>query len=151
MAIDRRRLKGQNMPTRLRKIRKQRGTRFHGWGQVGQHRSSGMRGGYGNAGLMKHKWSWTVKYDPDHFGKHGFTPPTQIVTKNWINVGQLDNLKINLSKDESKGQILNLNEMGYDKLLGQGQVKKAFNIIVNNCSASAKTKIEKAGGKIELE
>lgn len=139
------------MPTRLRKVRKQRGSRFHGWGQVGQHRSSGCSGGYGNAGLMKHKWTWTVKYDPDHFGKNGFIPPTQVNIKKWINVGELDNLALNKLKNESKIQTINLNEMGYDKLLGQGQVIKAFNIIVNKISASAKIKIEKAGGKIELE
>ena len=28
------------MPTRLRKIRRQRATRYMGWGQVGQHRAS---------------------------------------------------------------------------------------------------------------
>ncbi len=139
------------MPTRLRKVRKQRGTRFHGWGQVGQHRGAGSRGGRGNAGLMKHKWTWTVKYDPDHFGSKGFIPPSQVKDKKWINIGQLDNLVLNKSKDNSQIQILNLNEMGYDKLLGQGQVKKIYNIIVNKISVTAKNKIEKAGGKIELE
>ena len=137
------------MPTRLRKVRKQRGSRFHGWGQVGQHRGAGSRGGRGNAGLMKHKWTWTVKYDPDHFGSKGFIPPSQVKDKKWINIGQLDNLVLNKSKDNSQIQILNLNEMGYDKLLGQGQVKKIYNIIVNKISANAKNKIEKAGGKIE--
>ena len=35
------------MATRLRKSRKQRGSRFCGWGQIGQHRASGSRGGVG--------------------------------------------------------------------------------------------------------
>ena len=38
------------MPTRLRKVRKQRGSRTHGYGQIGQHRHSGKQGGHGNAG-----------------------------------------------------------------------------------------------------
>ena len=60
------------MPTRLRKIRRQRATRYMGWGQVGQHRASGRRGGKGHTGFLKHKWTWTVKYDPSMFGKTGF-------------------------------------------------------------------------------
>ena len=53
------------MPHKLRKIRKQRATRYHGWGQVGQHRKSGGRGGKGKAGGRKHFWIRTVKYEKD--------------------------------------------------------------------------------------
>jgi|TARA_B100000315_G_scaffold151648_1_gene140429 large subunit ribosomal protein L15 len=137
------------MPTRLRKIRKQRGTRFHGWGQVGQHRSTGMKGGSGKAGLLKHKWTWTVKYDPNHFGAKGFTPPNQKITKQWINIGQLDDFAVSQAKGKGKLHVIDLNKMGYDKLLGQGQVKGSFKIIVSEFSGNAKTKIEKAGGSIE--
>ena len=42
------------MATRLRKTRKYRGSRNHGWGQIGQHRASGHKGGLGQSGLMKH-------------------------------------------------------------------------------------------------
>ena len=35
------------MATRFRKSRRQRGSRYCGWGQVGQHRQSGSRGGIG--------------------------------------------------------------------------------------------------------
>jgi len=38
------------MPTRLRKTRKLRGGRHMGWGQVGQHRASGHKGGLGRSG-----------------------------------------------------------------------------------------------------
>ncbi|MEM0231544.1 MAG: hypothetical protein QXG78_00335, partial [Candidatus Methanomethyliaceae archaeon] len=64
---------------REKKVRKQRGSRTYGWGTVGQHRKSGMRGGFGNAGLHKHKWSWTIKYGKDHFGKYGFIRPKAVV------------------------------------------------------------------------
>lgn len=64
------------MPTRLRKVRKQRGSRTHGYGQVGQHRHSGKQGGHGNAGLHKHKWSWLIINDPNHFGRDPFRPPS---------------------------------------------------------------------------
>ena len=48
------------MATRFRKSRRQRGTRYCGWGQIGQHRQSGSRGGVGQAGKHKHFWIRTV-------------------------------------------------------------------------------------------
>ena len=42
------------MATRLRKTRKLRGGRHMGWGQVGQHRSFGHKGGLGRSGHLKH-------------------------------------------------------------------------------------------------
>ena len=48
------------MATRLRKTRKHRGSRSHGWGQVKGHRSSGAKGGVGESGRMKHEWTYTV-------------------------------------------------------------------------------------------
>jgi len=136
------------LPTRLRKVRRQRGSRFHGWGQVGQHRNNGGKGGVGQAGLLKHKWTWTVKYDPDHFGKNGFVSPTRKVIKQWINVGQLDDLASSLNMGKTKKPILDLIEMGYEKLLGQGQVKGTYQIKVASFSESAKNKVEKTGGSL---
>ncbi len=45
------------MATRFRKTRKFRGSRNHGWGQVGQHRASGHKGGLGQSGMLKHHFS----------------------------------------------------------------------------------------------
>lgn len=136
------------MPTRLRKIRRQRGSRTHGWGQVGQHRGSGSKGGTGKAGLHKHKWSWTVKYAPNHFGHDSLKPPNQLKAEKWINVGQLDVLYGIREIDNRKEATINLVEMGYDKLLGAGFVSNAYTIFAKSFTPSAKTKIEKAGGKL---
>lgn len=135
------------MPTRLRKVRRQRGSRTHGYGQVGQHRHSGKQGGHGNAGLHKHKWSWLVKFDPDHFGRDPFRPP-QYYDKpdKWINVGDLDGL----STQKSKGPVaLDLAAMGVEKLLGSGSVGGAYVVKVDSFTKRAQSKIEKAGGRIE--
>src|SRR3989442_1580984 len=78
------------MPTRSRKVRRMRGSRTHGYGQVGQHRPSGKQGGHGQAGLHKHKWAWTVKFEPDHFGRDPFRPPRRTRPSRWINVVHLD-------------------------------------------------------------
>ena len=78
------------MPTRKKKSRKQRGSRYCGWGQVGQHRKSGMRGGVGKAGGRKHKWLHTIKYDPDRYTHKGFTTPSSLNYVKTINVGEID-------------------------------------------------------------
>jgi len=139
------------LPSRIRKIRRQRGSRSMGWGQVGQHRKTGMKGGSGITGRLKHKWSWTVKYGKDHYGTKGFTPPTSISIKKWTNVGKLDEIfrqlsgKITHSKQKAE---INLDKLGYEKLLGNGIVKGAYIINVNSFTKSAKEKIEKTGGEI---
>lgn len=140
------------MPHRLRKVRKQRGSRTHGWGQVGQHRGIGMRGGHGKAGRKKHKWTYVVKYDRNYFGKHGFQ-------RSWANrptttnVGELDTQIEELMtheairKEETEYHI-NLDELGIGKLLGSGRVTKPIRVIVKSWSATAAQKIEAAGGQI---
>lgn len=134
------------MPTRLRKVRRLRGSRYHGYGQVGQHRKSGSRGGRGQAGLHKHKWSWTVKYDPDHFGSSIFHPPQQSKLKKWVNVGQLDGLYAKIRASTQKdGDILDLASLGYQKLLGRGEIKGAYKIRIAAASQTAKEKLSKSG------
>lgn len=139
------------MATRKRKVRKLRGSRTMGWGQVGQHRKSGGKGGHGNAGLHKHKWSWTVVYAPDHFGKEGFKPRGRVnKVKAWISVGKLDELyqSRGASGERDGLPVLDLSALGYEKLLGGGSVKGAYYVIVGSFTEGAKEKVEAAGGKI---
>ena len=63
------------MPSRTSRFR---GSRTHGRGQKAG-RGKGKRGGFGNSGMHKHKFKWMIKYDPDHFGRHGFKRP-QLIT-----------------------------------------------------------------------
>jgi large subunit ribosomal protein L15 len=115
--------------------------RTHGYGQIGQHRHSGSRGGHGNAGLHKHKWSWMIINDPDHFGRDPFRPPGHFRASRWINVGQLDGM--------AKGtKSLDLSSMGIDKLLGSGEVGGAYQVKVDSFTKKAQAKIEAAGGRI---
>ncbi|MHB1909532.1 MAG: uL15 family ribosomal protein [Nitrososphaerales archaeon] len=132
------------MASRLRKVRRYRGSRTHGWGQITQHRHSGSRGGTGMAGMHKHKWSYTVKYAPDHFGHNRFAPPNRMITKRWLNLEDLAPLL-------KQGEKLDLTKLGYDKLLGQGTIAKAVDIVVPRASASAIKKIKQAGGSIVVE
>jgi large subunit ribosomal protein L15 len=129
--------------TRTRKSRKYRGSRTHGYGQIGQHRHSGSRGGHGNAGLHKHKWSWLIKYDPDHFGRDPFRPRGYVRPINWANVGDLDTL--------ASGRSVDLTSMGIKKLLGSGTVSGSYEVKVDSFTKRAQAKIEAAGGKIAVK
>ena len=142
------------MPHKDRKVRKQRGSRTHGWGQIGQHRSRGGRGGTGKAGLDKHKWTYVVKHDPTYWEKKGFISTKTLGKKvNIINVGKLDDLtkKLELSKKLEKKEnkiFLDLDSLGYDKLLGNGKVLKPMIVKISSFSKSASKKLVEAGGSI---
>jgi large subunit ribosomal protein L15 len=139
------------MPHDLRRTRKYRGSRYCGWGQVGQHRKSGSRGGKGFAGGHKHFWIQTVKYNPLRFRRIGFKPPSVLEPMPaTINVGELEDLALKLlGKEKLTGETeLDLTEIGIAKLLGRGSVSKAFKVKVRSISTNAKNKIEGAGGSI---
>jgi len=136
------------MATRLRKTRKFRGSRNHGWGQVGQHRASGHKGGLGISGLMKHHYSSMLKEDPDHFGHDSTHPPHPNVTKKWASVRDLDDLFAKFGKKEGDKKIIDLNANGYDKLLGGGEISNAYTVKIIQYTASAQEKVKQAGGEV---
>jgi large subunit ribosomal protein L15 len=140
------------MPTRLRKVRKQRGSRTHGYGQIGQHRHSGKQGGHGNAGLHKHKWSWLIINDPDHFRRDPFRPPSWHKVSKWANVGDLGSFAEDGDNSSKGGTVsIDLESRGVEKLLGAGSVTRAYNVKVSSYTERAKQKLEEAGGKILAE
>jgi len=136
------------MPHKLRRIRKTRGSRTQGYGRVGQHRDTGSKG-YRKCGRHKAKWSYVIRYEPNHFGKNGFTSPKNIrQTKNPINVGKLDETAQELTTQSEKGKYIDLEKLGYTKLLGSGQVNQPLVVKVAACSPSAAEKIKNAGGQV---
>ena len=136
---------------RDRKVRRQRGSRLYGWGTIGQHRKSGMRGGFGNAGLHKHKWSWAVKYGKDHYGKDGFVRPVAVLEEaSAINVGSLQSLiegKV-VEKDGKGRAMIDLSSLGYDKLLGGGKIDFPVVVKASKFTELAKKKVADAGGEV---
>lgn len=136
------------MATRFRKSRRQRGTRYCGWGQIGQHRQSGSRGGVGQAGKHKHFWIRTVIEESNHFGHPQLKSRHKIFVKKWVNVKDLDFLYSKYVKNDSENKLLDLTKLGYDKLLGGGNVTKKMNIKVEQISRRAAEKIQTIGGSI---
>lgn len=139
------------MATRFRKSRRQRGSRFCGWGQIGQHRQSGSRGGIGGAGKHKHFWIRTVIEEPDHFGHDSTKPTRQNRLNRWVNLRDVNDLASRFGTMNEHGKlVLDLRSIGYDKLLGGGTLLKPIVVRVARVSATAKQKIELVGGDIVL-
>jgi large subunit ribosomal protein L15 len=114
-----------------------------GWGRIGQHRKAGSKGGVGKAGLHKHKWSWTVKYGQDSFGKHGFKRPWIKHEEKAINLEKL----VEILSRQNRSEI-DLSELGYTKILGRGSINKKIVVKALSASKSAIEKIKSAGGDI---
>ncbi len=142
------------MPHKLRKTRKQRGSRTMGYGRVGQHRKAGGRGGKGKAGGRKHFWIQTLKYNPERFMKTGFKPPSALKPRHEvINIGELEDLALRTFGAEklragAEPLDLNLTELGYGKLLGRGKVRVPLRVRVPAHTPRALEKVEAAGGEI---
>jgi len=141
------------MVVRIKKKRRRGERTYHGSHK--KRRGKGSKGGSGKAGLHKHKWSYTVKYEPDHFGKRGFTSvKKKYYVEKAINIGELNELISKLEKENKlsveNGKIkINLEEFGYDKILGRGKIDRAIIVEVKKVSKSAKEKIEEKGGEIK--
>lgn len=141
------------MATRKRKIRKQRGSRTHGWGTSGQHRKSGMRGGFGNVGRFRHKKSAVIRYGSE-VEKKRLLPKLLKKHRSVANVGQLEDLFVHpecahaVSEHEGK-KLLDLQSLGYTKLLGSGSIRSPIVVKIEKFSKSAAAKIEAAGGQIQ--
>ena len=136
------------MATRLRKTRRLRGGRHMGWGQVGQHRASGHKGGLGVTGFQKHHYSSLLKDEPDHYGHESTSPPHPNITKKWASGRDLDDLFAKFGKEEGGKKIVDLESAGYDKLLGGGNISNAYSVKVENFTASAEEKLKAVGGEI---
>jgi len=129
---------------RRKKFRKMRGSRSCGYGSHKKHRGAGSRGGRGKAGRFKHKKSWVIRFEPDYFGKRGFTVPPEVKKEvRIINLRDIDNLAKKLKKTE-----IDLNELGYDKVLSKGKLTQPLTIKAKKFVERAKKKIEGAGGKV---
>ncbi|MEO9308299.1 Ribosomal protein L15 [Nitrosotalea sinensis] len=137
------------MPTRARKTRKYRGSRHCGWGQIGQHRASGHKGGLGQSGLHKHHFIRMLMTDPRHFGHDSTHPPHPNLVRKWASVRDLDDIYAKFGKQEGGKKLIDLTELGYDKLLGGGQTENAYVVKVEKFSASAEEKVKRSGGEVQ--
>ncbi len=126
-----------------------RGRRRCGYGFGKKHRGKGSKGGKGMAGTGKkagQKKTWVNAKMPDYFGRHGFTSRARRMPS--IN---LDEISRSIEKFAREGKAKKTPEgteieLSGFKVLGRGELKDKVIIKAKSFSASAKEKIEKAGG-----
>jgi large subunit ribosomal protein L15 len=123
-----------------------RGSRTHGYGRVGQHRKSGSKGRR-KVGRHKHGWSYVLRYEPNYFKKKRFKSLKK-VEERVINLKDLEEIARNLSLKKADKIFVDLEMMGYDKLLGNGNISLSLSVKVPSCSKTALKKIEAAGGQV---
>ncbi len=141
-----------------KKKRRQRGTRSHGGGSSKNRRGAGHRGGRGNAGRSKHEL-----HGSEPLGKHGFTRPSSVQDDvRTVEVRTLDEdatvlAAEGLAEETDDGYRIDARDVvddGYDadavKVLGGGQVHNALEVVADAFSASARERIEDAGGEALL-
>jgi large subunit ribosomal protein L15 len=135
------------MPHKLRKIRKKRGSRTQGYGRVGQHRKGGSKGGR-KAGRHKHLWSYVHRYEPDYFKRKRLKSLTDKSEIRIINLKELEEIALQRATGRKEKITLDLEKMGYDKLLGSGKISIPLAVKIPAWSKAAQQKIEAAGGEI---
>ena len=146
------------MIIKRKKSKRYRGSQTHGGGSKKKRRGAGNRGGRGMAGSGKRadqkKPTILKLYGNSYFGKVGFTSKNRKKISP-INIRTIENklyswLKNGVLKKENDLIKINLNEMGYNKLLSKGKPKNKFDIEVEYASRNAVEKIQKSGGKINV-
>jgi len=140
-----------------RKYSRQRGSWTHGWGAKKKHRGAGNRGGRGMAGTGKR--ADTVKpliWDNlKYFGRYGFRkkgPKEKIVP---INISYFEEHFDRLLKEKKIEQkdgmyLVEIEKLGFNKLLGAGKVTKKFKLITKYAAKTAVEKVKKSGGDVIL-
>jgi len=145
------------MKRKSKKVTKMRASKTHGWGAMKKHRGAGSRAGRGMAGTGKRADQKKSMINPStYFGRHGFKHKVNRKDYKTINLSDLQRRLEVLVADKSieeKGGVftIDLGKIGYEKLLGSGNVDVKLHIKVKEASKSAIRKIEEAKGKVEVE
>lgn len=141
-----------------KKNSRQRATTTHGWGSMKKHRGAGNRGGRGNAGSGKRgdakKPTFRVKLKRE-LGRHGFSNAAGRTVFKPVNIYYIENSFETLLAQkyitENKGiYVLDVADIGFNKLLATGKVSRKYEITVGYASEKAIEKIEAAKGKVNV-
>ena len=126
-----------------------------GYGHKKKNRGKGNRGGIGRAGGGKRNAQKLMKITKGvkFLGKHGFK--SHAVKVNPINLETIQlfmntYLEKGYATKDKEGYQVDLDKLGYDKLLSKGDVKMKLTIKVKAATTNAKSRVEEAGGKVIL-
>lgn len=139
---------------RRKKMVRYRGSQTHGGGAKKKRRGAGHRGGRGNAGSGKRAdQKKPSNWDEVYFGKRGFSSKSRRAKDITINLNLLEEMVPGLlaaknATKEGAVVVIDLEKIGYTKLLGSGSVETKLKITVPYASASAIEKVKEAGGEV---
>ena len=117
-----------------------------------------MRGGFGKAGRFRHKKSYMIRHGLS-IGKKGFTSINKKkgLEPETLNLSQLSEIvdkRVSAKEataEAKSGKVeVDLNQLGFKKLLGMGSINYPVLVKVDKCSESALSKIKEAGGEVLL-
>jgi large subunit ribosomal protein L15 len=140
-----------------KKNSRQRGSQTHGGGSMKKRRGSGHRGGVGMAGTGKRgdQKKPSIWKDPKYFGKFGFVSMSRAPETYGIDIKTIEDridtlLRQGKAKNEGGAIAINLEDLGYNKLLSTGNVTKKLIITTDFATEKAVAKIQKAGGEVKV-
>ena len=137
---------------RERKVRRYRGHTTHGGGHRKKRRGGGSRGGRGNAGTGKKSGHKKDKYHTP-IGKHGFhtqkTRPAPAVNVGYFTSVRLKKLLAEGKITQEQGFfVVDLEKLGFSKLLGTGSLHDKIKLTTGSSSPQAQEKVKAAGGQL---
>ncbi len=142
--------------TRRKKKTRQEGS--HGWGSRKKHRGKGHKGGAGKSGHGKrtNPKEPAIWKDTKYFGKYGFIKKNIKIKINPVNIRFLDEniekfSESKQAKKENDAYIINLKDLGFNKLLGSGKVSRKLIITTLYASSRAAEAVKKAGGDVIVQ
>jgi large subunit ribosomal protein L15 len=123
----------------------------NGHGSSKKNRGAGNRGGRGNAGRGKKAKHEKMTKDGVHqLGEHGFNSRSEDQTG--INLRDIDQqiermVEEGLAEETDNGYRVDLEELGYEKVLAKGHLTKEIEIHAPKFSSRAEEKIEDGDGE----
>jgi large subunit ribosomal protein L15 len=135
-----------------------RGSHTHGGGSKKKRRGAGNRGGRGMAGSGKRaktkKFSILKEFGLKYFGKHGLKRPQKLIkTVNAVNLSYLDSkldfyVEKKLVIKKTDVYEVDLEKLGFQKVLGKGDLTHKIKLKTTSASKLAIEKIKNAGGEV---
>jgi len=143
------------MRFKKKKNSKKRGSKFCGYGRgAAHHKGAGNRGGRGRAGTGKRADQKKPSYWHLPVGRRGFTSKTRmkIIAINLRDIQKNLNAWVveGLVLKGTNGYAVELEKLGYNKLLGNGIVSDKLMIITDFASKNAVEKVKEAGGEVKV-
>jgi large subunit ribosomal protein L15 len=129
--------------------RKFLGSRNHGKGNAKNRRGKGNKGGWGRAGMHKHRFSYITVHERHfmaHGGRYGFHNQNATPQLPVVNLWHIEQLALSGKLEKRDGRDYYEFE---GKVLGSGQITRPVTVKAARFSGKAAEKIKAAGGSAE--